>query len=422
MKDLQPTSLKRTQRDYSLSFKYQVVREVESGELSIGGALRKYGIQSHGTVLNWIRKYGTLDRELQVKFTMEKSPEQKLMELEAKVRLLERQKESLEKQLKFQQDKAIMFDMMIDIAENELNIPIRKKSVPRSIERFKEERQETMIYTCDVFGISRQAYYKQKESLRIKQEQAEDIIAKVHLIRQSMPRIGTRKLYYLLDGQLSVGRDKLFCILRANQMLIKPVRSYTKTTMSKHWLHKHPNLLKDIDVYRPEQVYVSDITYIKSRQRTHYLSLVTDAYSRKIVGYHLSDDLNAESVVKALKMAVKCRDKNIPLIHHSDRGLQYCSAIYQNVLKNNKITPSMTDGYDCYQNALAERINGILKQEFLFGKCNNYMDLNMLIKQSVNIYNNKRPHLALKMKTPNFVHQKQRTDRLKTTDSYYILV
>lgn len=132
MKDLHPTSLKRTQKDYSLFFKHQVVREVESGESSIRGALRKYGIQSHGTVLNWIRKYGTLDRELQVKFTMEKSPEQKLMELEAKVRLLERQKESLEKQLKFQQDKAIMFDMMIDIAENELNIPIRKKSVPEA--------------------------------------------------------------------------------------------------------------------------------------------------------------------------------------------------------------------------------------------------------------------------------------------------
>ena len=278
-----------------------------------------------------------------------------------------------------------------------------------------------MTYTCDVFGISRQAYYKQKVSLRAKQEQAEGIIAKVQVIRQSMPRIGTRKLYYLLDGQLSVGRDKLFSILRANQMLVKPVRSYTKTTMSKHWLHKHPNLLKEVQIQQPEQVYVSDITYIKSRQRTHYLSLITDAYSRKIVGYHLSDDLNAESVVKALNMAVKGRrDKATPLIHHSDRGLQYCSSVYQNVLAKYNITPSMTDGYDCYQNALAERINGILKQEFLFDKCNNYQDLNLLIKQSIFIYNNKRPHLALKMKTPNFIHQK--TDRLKSTCSYNILV
>lgn len=239
--------------------------------------------------------------------------------------------------------------------------------------------------------------------------------------RMSLSRLGTRKLYYLIKPKIEkagikMGRDALFKCLRYNHLLVKPRKSYTKTTMSKHWLHKHPNLLKDIDIYRPEQVYVSDITYIKSRQRTHYLSLVTDAYSRKIVGYHLSDDLNAETVALALKMAVKGRNKKISLIHHSDRGLQYCSSIYQDILKKNKITPSMTDGYDCYQNALAERINGILKQEFLFNMCNNYQELNLLIKQSVHIYNNKRPHLALKMKTPNFMHQK--TDEYKSIGSY----
>lgn len=142
MEALKHNEVKRTQKDYSLSFKHQVVKEVELGELSIQGALRKYGIQSHGTVLNWIRKYGIFDRELQVKFTMDKSPEQKLMELEAKVRLLERQKQSLEKQLKFQQDKAIMFDMMIDIAEKELNIPIRKKSVPEASKNLKKKRKK----------------------------------------------------------------------------------------------------------------------------------------------------------------------------------------------------------------------------------------------------------------------------------------
>ena len=223
-----------------------------------------------------------------------------------------------------------------------------------------------MIYSCGVFGISRQAYYKQKISIAAKQVQAEDVVSKVLDVRISMPRVGTRKLYYLLGQDLLVGRDKLFSILRTNNMLIKPHRSYTKTTMSKHWLHKHPNLMKGIELNRPNQVYVSDITYIKSKEKTHYLSLVTDAYSRKIVGYHLSDDLNAESVLKAMKMAVKGRNKNVPLIHHSDRGLQYCSTVYQNLLEKYRIIPSMTDGYDCYQNALAERINGILKQEFLF--------------------------------------------------------
>ena len=279
-----------------------------------------------------------------------------------------------------------------------------------------------MTYSCDVFGISRQAYYKQIHLAKQKQAYVEYVISKVQDIRVTMPKLGTRKLYHLVGASLSIGRDKLFSILRANKMLIKPIRSYTKTTMSKHWLHKHPNLLKDITIYRPEQVFVSDITYIKSKQKTHYLSLITDAYSRKIVGYHLSDDLGAESVSKALNMAIKNRVYKHPLIHHSDRGLQYCSELYQRILAKNEILPSMTDGYDCYQNALAERINGILKHEFLFTRCNNYQDLNHLIKESVLIYNNDRPHLALRMKTPNFMHLKQKTDGNQSIGSYNILV
>ena len=126
-----------------------------------------------------------------------------------------------------------------------------------------------MTYSCGVFGISRQAYYKQKASWKAQQEQAKEVIDKVQAIRISMPRLGTRKLYHLLNEELPVGRDKLFKILRVNQMLVKPLKSYTKTTMSTHWLHKHPNLLKDIEIQHAEQVYVSDITYVKSRQRTH---------------------------------------------------------------------------------------------------------------------------------------------------------
>ncbi len=226
-----------------------------------------------------------------------------------------------------------------------------------------------------------------------------------------MPRIGTRKLYYLLKPDLKalnikIGRDGLFKYLRSEGLLVKPKKVYHKTTNSKHWLKKHPNLLKDLTIHRIEQVFVSDITYIKSRERTHYLSLVTDAYSRQIMGYKLSDDMSSENVVKALEMAIKKRQTNQPLIHHSDRGLQYCSSIYQATLKANKITASMTDGYDCYQNALAERMNGILKQEFLLYKCNNGKELTKLIEQSIEIYNNKRPHLSLNMKTPRFKHEK----------------
>lgn len=226
-----------------------------------------------------------------------------------------------------------------------------------------------------------------------------------------MPKIGTRKLYYLLKDEfvrqgIKIGRDALFAYLRSEHMLIKPSKSYTKTTDSKHWLRKHPNLLKEVEVNRPEQVFVSDITYVKSRQRTHYLSLVTDACSRKIMGHKLSDDLSAENVVQALKMAIRNRETRGPLIHHSDRGLQYCSSVYQEELKNNQIDPSMTDGYDCYQNALAERVNGILKQEFLVETCNTVKELETMINESIETYNDSRPHMSLAMQTPNTVHKK----------------
>ncbi len=172
----------------------------------------------------------------------------------------------------------------------------------------------------------------------------------VQEIRKEMQRVGTRKLYCLLKTDfinlgIKIGRDALFDYLRSEQMLIKPKKNYTKTTYSKHWLRKYPNLMKEINVEEPEQLFVSDITYVKSREKTHYLSLVTDAYSRKIMGYKLSDDMSAENVVQALKMALMHRKTNKPLIHHSDRGLQYCSSVYQKELRSNKITPSMTDGY-----------------------------------------------------------------------------
>lgn len=230
-------------------------------------------------------------------------------------------------------------------------------------------------------------------------------------IRRTMPRLGTRKLYYLLKPKLvqlgiKIGRDGLFDYLREQQLLIKPKRSYLKTTYSKHWMKKHPNLLAGLEVKRPEQVFVSDITYVESDEGVHYLSLVTDACSRKIMGHELSHEMKASDTVKALEKAVTNRQSKRPLLHHSDRGSQYCSALYQDALNRNKIVPSMTDGYDCYQNALAERINGILKQEFLIYRCKTFDDLKALVNESVDVYNRLRPHLSLAMKTPNEVHKK----------------
>jgi putative transposase len=228
-------------------------------------------------------------------------------------------------------------------------------------------------------------------------------------VRSKLPGVGGRKLYHLLKPELEVrsiklGRDGLFSYLRAHRLLIRRKRRYTQTTDSKHWLRKYPNLYAAMNLTGPEQALVSDITYVESREGVHYLSLVTDAYSRKIMGHELSRDLAAVHTARALKAALRNCSRHQNLIHHSDRGVQYCAAEYQQVLKEHGVTPSMTDGYDCYQNALAERVNGILKQEFLGMTCNTFSELGKLIRESVQAYNELRPHLSLGMQTPEQVH------------------
>lgn len=232
--------------------------------------------------------------------------------------------------------------------------------------------------------------------------------------RLQQPRIGTRKLHYLLrdsfrNKHIKLGRDGLFDLLREARLLVAARRAYHKTTDSHHRFHKHPNLLKEgpqkVIATRPEEVWVADITYIPTREKCAYLSLVTDAYSRRIVGYHVHGSLQTEEVSRALKMALKGRKTRARLIHHSDRGIQYCSSFYQHIHKKHEITCSMTDGYDCYQNAMAERVNGILKNEFLLQTPKHLEEASQMIKESIHIYNYERPHLALKYKTPDAVHQ-----------------
>lgn len=189
-----------------------------------------------------------------------------------------------------------------------------------------------------------------------------------------MPKLGTRKLYHILQEELvalKIGRDKLFRILRANHMLIKSERSYHITTDSHHRFRKHKNLVCSKEITRPEEVVVSDITYVGNRANPAYLALVTDAYSKVVMGYDLSNSLDVSGSIRAMEMAIKNRIyKDQPLIHHSDRGLQYCSNGYQELLNKNGIKTSMTEKYDPYENAIAERINGILKQEFDIARFN----------------------------------------------------
>ena len=217
----------------------------------------------------------------------------------------------------------------------------------------------------------------------------------------------------MLNAELSilnVGRDKLFRILKANHMLVKAKRSYHITTDSHHRFRKHKNMVSNLEINRPEQLWVSDITYVGSRVNPSYLALITDAYSKKIVGCNISNTLAVEGSLKALEMALKQRVvKKEPLIHHSDRGLQYCSNDYQKLLKDNNIKASMTEKYDPYENAIAERINGILKQEFNIARNVEHLSIKMeLIENAIKIYNSVRPHLSNHMLTPNKMHKQRK--------------
>lgn len=206
-----------------------------------------------------------------------------------------------------------------------------------------------------------------------------------------------------------MGRDRLFDLLREEGLLITKKKKYIKTTDSKHWMRKYPNLIKQIELNRPEQLWVADITYLTVTNRYCYLHLVTDAYSKRIMGYCISDSLGAHHTLKALGMALKNRKYNDSLIHHSDRGLQYCSAGYVRILQQNSIAISMTEDGSPYDNAIAERLNGILKDEYgLDEEFTDQAQLEQQLRQSVESYNNCRPHQSNHLLTPNEMHQQQK--------------
>ncbi len=261
-----------------------------------------------------------------------------------------------------------------------------------------------------MFGYSKQAYYKRKAHLLKSDFDKEHLRSLVMSVRQILPKTGGKKLHCMLKddfkrSQIKIGRDKLFDFLRDEYLLVPKVRRYYKTTNSKHWMRKYPNLIKELEINQPEQIWVVDITYLRTKDKTHYLHLITDAYSKKIVGYKLSDNLMATSTLEALKMAVINRKYNGDLIHHSDRGLQYCSREYTQYLSKNNIQISMTQSYDPYENAIAERVNGILKEEFgLFEIFENFENLKKQVEESIVFYNQIRVHLSINMLTPNQAH------------------
>ncbi|WKN33963.1 IS3 family transposase [Porifericola rhodea] len=268
-----------------------------------------------------------------------------------------------------------------------------------------------MSLLCRLAGITRSAYYKAAQ--RQKHDCARDhlVLREVSRIRKDMPNIGVRKLYYLLtpffsQHHINMGRDKLFSLLRTHSMLAVKRKRKAFTTESHHYLFKYPNLAADIQPKQPHQLWVSDMTYLRTGSRFNYLSLITDAYSRKIIGWSLQPTMHAIGPLDALKMALKQLPDSTThsLTHHSDRGLQYCCHAYTRLLKRNKITISMTHG--SYENGLAERVNGILKDELVRG---NYLSFSAALKhvaKSIQIYNHQRPHLSLDYLTPQQAHKR----------------
>ena len=267
---------------------------------------------------------------------------------------------------------------------------------------------------CKLLGYSKQAYYKWSNRAIQSEFELAQVRSMILRVRSELPRLGTRKIYYLIKQeleakQIKVGRDKLFTILRQEDLLIVKRRKYTKTTHSQHWMRKYPNLIKDLKLVRAEQLWVADITYLQTKKGYEYLHLITDACSKRIMGYELADDLKASSTIKALKMALSKRKYNMPLIHHSDRGLQYCSYQYTEILKKEGIKISMTEEYDPYENAIAERVNGILKDEFgLDTVFESRMSLRKQLEESIKLYNNLRPHLSINMLTPIQAHNQHK--------------
>lgn len=277
---------------------------------------------------------------------------------------------------------------------------VKLSETPPSLERI-----------CRAGKMTADGFYKYKKREKDNKVRDEHVLAKVKTIRQEQPRIGTRKLSFMLRQEWIaterlIGRDKLFTLLRENNLLIKKrKKKVPQTTYSNHVYAVVPNLLKEEVIIRPEQAVVADITYVRVGDGFAYLFLITDKYSRMILGAHLSKDLGNIGAKKALEKACAIMQITEGVIHHTDRGVQYCCHEFQQVLKKYKMRPSMTDENHAAQNAIAERINGILKSEFFIdSRFHNFEQAKTAIDSAVYIYNYRRPHCSLGLETPASVH------------------
>lgn len=261
---------------------------------------------------------------------------------------------------------------------------------------------------CAVIGYSRQSYYKGTHALQEESEFERRVLLVVRELRYVHPRMGTKKLATLLEREgITCGRDWLFALLRRERLLVPHRRCYARTTDSRHAFYRHPDLAKNLMLVRPNQLWVADITYVRVRERFYYLALLTDAYSRYVVGYDVSESLGYEGALRALTQSFRRLGGTVVdgLMHHSDRGVQYCCHAYVAKLRAQGMTISMTETGSPYDNAKAERVNGILKYEYGLKECfESEVVMRRAVKQAIQSYNEGRPHLSLGMKTPRDVH------------------
>jgi putative transposase len=267
-----------------------------------------------------------------------------------------------------------------------------------------------IVGLCERAGMSRQNYYAGRR--RRQRGHVDDglIVGLVRRERQQQPRLGGRKLLHMLGGELAendvhVGRDRFFEVLRDHDMLVARKPSRARTTNSRHSLPVFRNLVADREVTGPNEVWVSDMTYIRTEEGFLFSALITDKFSRKIVGSHIGDSLETEGCIRALDEAVATLPRDLHPIHHSDRGCQYCCHAYVERLQERDLGISMTETLHCYENALAERVNGIVKQEYeLDRKFRTKEQAILAFREAVWLYNNRRPHMALDYRTPAEVH------------------
>jgi putative transposase len=264
---------------------------------------------------------------------------------------------------------------------------------------------------CRKVGMTRANYYARRRRRQRRQVDGDLAVALVSAERKLQPRLGTRKVRVLIQAQLlaagvKLGRDRLFEVLRAVGLLIEPLASeYPRTTDSYHCLPVFTNQVKDRTLSKPNEVWVSDLTYLRTEEGFLYLALVTDKYSRKIVGYHCGDTLEAVGCIGALEMALAALPAGVRPTHHSDRGSQYCCHEYVNALVARGLGISMTEQDHCAENALAERMNGILKCEYGLGRRMKAKEqARRAVDQAVSLYNTRRPHTALQYRFPEAVH------------------